>query len=101
MRLWNKGYTLIELCVVISILSILLVVINVQNKTINMDYFEFISSFHFKQSEALANAERVISEEYNYEFNKQGNINHAQTFHFDNGKSIVVELGGGSIVVKE
>ena len=96
----TKGYTLIELCVVISILSLFMGFHLNQMNEIDTSYYEFYDQYHYEQSQAIAASKKVESNTYNYAFNEHGNVNHADTYHFKNG-DIVVELGSGTLVVKE
>ena len=100
MQQLTKGYTLIELCIVISIISLFMAFHLNQMNEIDTEYYEFYDQYHFKQSQAIASSNRIESDIYNYAFNEHGNVNHADTYHFKNG-DIVVELGSGTLVVKE
>ena len=89
-HLLTKGFTLLEMLIVISIINMIIIVTFTNKISIDKDYYAFASHYLFMQSEALKN----IS------FNANGNINKAQTIHFENNKDIVVELGGGRLVFK-
>ena len=52
------------------------------------------------QSEALRKNEKIFFDDKNISLNANGNVNKAQTIHFENNKDIVVELGGGRLVFK-
>ena len=96
MQLSNKGYTLIELLIVI-IMATLFTYFILNNKVeINETYHLFNSEYHLKKSYALANSEYIVYDKINNIRNKEkGNVNAAKTIHFDNGKRIIIELGFG------
>ena len=74
-HLLTKGFTLLEMLIVISIISMIIMITFTNKISIDKDYY-------------------AIS------FNANGNVNKAQTIHFENNKDIVVELGGGRLVFK-
>ncbi len=95
----NKGFTLLECCVVlacISTLSLLVVPLHEFTKT---DWYLFPNMYWYYQSEAIKQSQRV---NYQYQddwihFNEIGNVSQAKTIHSDTC-SIVIELGGGRLV---
>ena len=66
----------------------------------SLTYYSFPANYLRKQSEAiLESKEHQLIDEYTISFNKNGNVNKAETLHFTQG-DIVVELGGGRLVFK-
>ena len=93
-RLLNKGYTMVEMLIVLVIISIFTLV--TVNRIVEIDntYYEFSNKYNFYKSIALANSE-VINFDENIRFNTDGNVNQARTINFENGKKIIIELGYG------
>ncbi|MCR4950351.1 MAG: hypothetical protein K6A40_03385 [Solobacterium sp.] len=64
-------------------------------------YMTFPASYFLHQSYALASArehEMVTENGIRICFNEKGNIRKAMTIPFEDGKRIVIELGGGRLV---
>lgn len=99
-HLSTKGFTLLEMLIVISIISMIIIVTFTNKINIDKDYYAFASHYLFMQSEALRKNEKIFFNDKNISFNANGNVNKAQTIHFENNKDIVVELGGGRLVFK-
>ena len=99
-HLSTKGFTLLEMLIVISIISMIIIVTFTNKISIDKDYYAFASHYLFMQSEALRKSEKTFFDDKNISFNANGNVNKAQTIYFENNKDIVVELGGGRLVFK-
>ena len=96
MRLLNKGYTLIELLIVVIISSIFILFI--LNNTVEIDerYHTFSNEYYLNKSYALATGKNIVYDAINnISFNDKGNVNLAKTIYFDNNKRIIIELGFG------
>ncbi len=97
----NKGFTLVECCVVlvcVSVLSLLVIPIHSFSKD---DYYLFSSNYLLKQSEAIQEAKNVVYEygETEIRFNEYGNVDQARTIRIENDdRYFIVELGGGRLV---
>lgn len=99
-HLLTKGFTLLEMLIVISIISMIIMITFTNKISIDKDYYAFSSHYLLLQSEALRKSEKSFFNDKNISFNANGNVNKAQTIHFENNKDIVVELGGGRLVFK-
>ena len=96
----HKGFTLIELCIVMILMSILFVFVAHNRISDTLSYYSFPANYLRKQSEAILEGKDVVLEdEYSIPFNENGNVKQAQTLHFRQG-DIVTELGGGRLVFK-
>lgn len=93
-RSLNKGYTLIEMLVVLALISIFSLL--TLNKSLDIDeaYYEFFDEYNLYKSIALKDSNKTYYD-YDIYFNEDANVNRARTITFDNGKSIIVELGFG------
>ena len=103
---YNKGFTLLELCISVAILSIMtLLVLPYVDLEKKFDTYLFESSYLLRQSEAMDEmvVKEVASEgcllPYNMYFNAQGNIYMGGTIHCDK-RVITVQLGSGRLVEK-
>ncbi len=97
----NKGFTLLEMLIVLSIVCLFFTITLFHRTSIDEDYYSFSSKYLYLQSEAMRKAEKVSLEDYDIYFNSKGNVNRAQTLSFSNFKKIIVELGGGRLVQEE
>lgn len=103
MQLRNKGFTMIELLLSLSILAIMvLICAPVLNATKKVPIDFVINDIAFKQYEAIVKDEKTIYDDYNtyITFNRKGGINHADTYDID-GTDIIVTLGTGRIYVHD
>ncbi len=99
-RMHKKGFTLIEMCLVIVLMSILFTISIKHSINTSYPYYQFPSKYLRVQSEAILEANhKELIDEYAISFNENGNVKKAQTLHFPQG-DIVVELGGGRLVYK-
>ena len=89
-HLSTKGFTLLEMLIVISIISMIIIVTFTNKISIDKDYYAFASHYLFMQSEALRKNEKIFFNDKNISFNANGNVNKAQTINFENNKDIVV-----------
>lgn len=85
----NKGFTLIEMLVVLLMMTVFSIVFSVGVMKYEKTYFNPIKC----QLEAMSKKEKCQLNEYIH-FNENGNINHAQTVKI-NGKTCVFQLGMG------
>ncbi len=95
-RTWNNGFTVLELCIVlfvVSLLSLLILPLWPQDFLQDKVWPEY---YLMKQSEALRSAVHVALDD-GIVFNERGNVNQARTL-IKNHKKIIVELGGGTLV---
>ena len=96
MRLLNRGYTLIELVIVLVIISLFSFFFMNNKFEIDERYHIFGNEYNLKKSYAIASSESIVYDAINnISFNEKGNVNAAKTIHFDNGKKIIIELGFG------
>ena len=92
---------LAETCIVILALSTLFALVVPVHEFRNNAYMTFPASYLLHQSYALASAqehEMVTDSGIRIIFNEKGNIRKAMTIPFENGRRIVIELGGGRLV---
>lgn len=97
----KKGYTLLELLVVMIILCGLFLITLNRDITLNLDQYYLANEILVKESEAILTHQRQDIDDYynkylnnNLYINENGHINRAQTIEFDNHK-IIVHLGNG------
>lgn len=97
----NKGFSMIELCLTLFIVSIFSSVY-LMNRTINaFDFYRFPATYLRTQSEAIVESSpKSFHDSYTVEFNENGNVKQARTLQFQQG-NIVIELGGGRLVFKK
>lgn len=98
----NKGFTLIEMCIVVLSLSTLTLVCLPSFELKNTAWYLFPSRYFHKQSESILNSEEnevECEDGYIIYFNDKGNVRSAKTITIGKRK-IVVELGGGRLVEK-
>ena len=96
-RVLNKGYTLVELLVVLSIISLFSILSFNNQINIDEDYYGFTYEYMFTKSIALVDSNKTSLDKYGIWFYDNGNVNKAMTINFDNGKKKIVELGYGVI----
>jgi len=97
----KKGYTLLELLIVMIVLSGLFLIALNRDITLNLDQYYLASDILVKESEAILNHEKQEIDDYYKQYlrndlyvNENGHINKAQTIDFDNHK-IIVHIGNG------
>ena len=100
MRISNKGFSLLEMCVVLFAISVFMMLLPTNVHTLETEYYAFEDKYLYLQSTAMKQAKRISFEEYNVRFNQKGNVNQAKTIYFQNNRSIVVELGGGRLATQ-
>jgi len=101
-RRLNKGFTILELCVVIIIMSIMTLIYLPFSNFYENEEYSFPDEYLLKQSEALMKSDDtyyVLDNGKEIFFNEKGNVRQAFTIDFDH-QTIVVELGGGRLVYK-
>jgi len=96
--LTNKGYTLIEMLLVIIVISLFALTGIYINKDYSYDYYDYLNEYLLKQSEAMLDREDK-SMEYGISFNSMGHINQARTIKFDN-RDLVIHLGNGYAFIR-
>ncbi len=104
---YNKGFTLVDLIVVVSIISICTTLVLPFYRIPPFTIYDFANEYILKQSECIYEGK---SEEFEFDgeafytytihFNEKGNVRQAQTIRFENGREIVSGLGGGRIEFK-
>jgi len=97
----KKGYTLLELLIVLVVLAGLFLLTLNREITLNLDQFYLASDILVKESQAILDHERKEIDDYYHQYlngdlyvNENGHINRAQTINFDNHK-IIVHIGNG------
>ena len=99
MHISNKGFSLIEMCIVLFVISVLMLLpTNIHIP--DTEYYAFVDEYLYLQSTAMKQAQPVSFDIYNVRFNQKGNVNQAKTIYFQNNRSIVVELGGGRLATQ-
>ncbi len=102
-----EGFTLLELCLVIFVISLLSTIFTKSAAVPDTEFKVFPYRYLYLQSKAIAEAQSVVYEDPNGSvneeivFNSKGNINSARTIQFvHNGiiKTVIIELGGGRLV---
>lgn len=100
----NKGFTLIEMCMAILIISLLTALYLPCADFAGTNYYTYADAYLLKQSEAMAGAyltEYQDDGNGTVTFNPKGNVRSAMTLHFDDQERvIVIELGTGRLVFK-
>lgn len=94
----RKGFTLLEMCVVVFIISLLTVVMHAGVFHLDSAYYGFYDQYLFLQSQAMTSHTRVNFDTYPITFNEKGNIKQARTISFERHRTIILELGGGRLV---
>ena len=100
MRISNKGFSLLEMCVVLFAISVFMMLLPTNVHTLETEYYAFEDKYLYLQSTAMKQAKSISFEEYNVRFNQKGNVNQAKTIYFKNERSIIVELGGGRLAIQ-
>ncbi len=100
MRISNKGFSLLEMCVVLFAISVFMMLLPTNVHTLETEYYAFEDKYLYLQSTAMKQAASISFEEYNVRFNQKGNVNQAKTIYFKNERSIIVELGGGRLAIQ-
>ena len=93
MRISNKGFSLLEMCVVLFVISVFIMLLPTNIHSLETEYYAFVDKYLYLQSTAMKQATSISFEEYNVRFNQKGNVN--KTIYFKNEHTIIVELGGG------
>lgn len=108
----NKaGFTLMELCLAIAVLSVLMLLSLPLFRLNALSEYPVIYDYLIQQSTCMkeqTSAEYYPTDKYVYyayaiRFNSKGHVNQAQTLIVDDlkkVKEIVVELGGGRLVLR-
>lgn len=103
-RLSNKGFMLVECCIVLVAISIFVSAMIPIREFAKSEWYLFPSAYLRKQSEAILYSDRKklqLPDFPDIEFNTHGNVSKAQTITFPNDKrKRIVELGGGRLVEK-
>ena len=100
MRISNKGFSLLEMCVVLFVISIFMMLLPTNIHSLETEYYAFVDKYLYLQSTAMKQAISISFEEYNVRFNQKGNVNQAKTIYFKNEHTIIVELGGGRLAIQ-
>ena len=100
MRISNKGFSLLEMCVLLFVISVFMMLLPTNIHTLETEYYAFVDKYLYLQSTAMKQAQPVSFDIYNVRFNQKGNVNQAKTIYFQNNRSIVVELGGGRLATQ-
>ena len=100
MRISNKGFSLLEMCVVLFAISVFMMLLPTNVHTLETEYYAFEDKYLYLQSTAMKQAISISFEEYNVRFNQKGNVNQAKTIYFKNERTIIVELGGGRLAIQ-
>ncbi|MDO4500249.1 MAG: prepilin-type N-terminal cleavage/methylation domain-containing protein [Erysipelotrichaceae bacterium] len=89
----RRGYTLLEVLIVVLILSSMAVVSLSKNVFVEVEHYEFMNEYLKGQIEAMVNREYVHLDNGIY-FNENGHVNMANTYCFDRHK-VISHLGNG------
>ena len=100
MRISNKGFSLLEMCVVLFVISVFMMLLPTNIHSLETEYYAFVDKYLYLQSTAMKQATSISFEEYDVRFNQKGNVNQAKTIYFKNERSIIVELGGGRLAIQ-
>lgn len=94
----NKdGFTLLELVICVSIITILMTTFHLKEISIDFSLFHFLNDYYHHQMNALMHKEEMIYDDYAYiRFNEKGNVNKGQTIHLNKHK-VFVHVGNGSL----
>ena len=100
MHISNKGFSLIEMCIVLFVISVFMMLLPTNIHIPDTEYYAFVDEYLYLQSTAMKQAQPVSFDIYNVRFNQKGNVNQAKTIYFQNNRSIIVELGGGRLATQ-
>lgn len=100
MRISNKGFSLIEMCIVLFVISVFMMLLPTNIHIPDTEYYMFVDEYLYLQSTAMNQAQPVSYDIYNVRFNQKGNVNQAKTIYFQNNRFIIVELGGGRLATQ-
>ena len=107
-RQHTDGFTLVEMMVCIGILGIMvLCTLSLMFRAVSYADKLFPDTYWYIQSVSMVSGERqTIENEGDYDsytdiiFNLKGHVTQAQTLIFENGRKLVIEVGGGRLVAK-
>ncbi len=106
---YNKGFTLVEMILVLFVISTFTVLVLPLISFPNLDYYLFANEYLLFQSECIKENKQEefyseVSVNYNYPivFNEKGNVQMAQTitFPFEESLKLISQLGGGRLEFK-
>lgn len=100
MRISNKGFSLLEMCVVLFVISIFMMLLPMNMHMPETEYYGFVDEYLYLQSTAMKQAKSISFDAYGVSFNQKGNVNQAKTIRFKNERTIIVELGGGRLAIQ-
>ena len=100
MRISNKGFSLLEMCVLLFVISVFMMLLPTSIHIPDTEYYAFVDNYLYLQSTAMKQAKSISFEEYNVRFNQKGNVNQAKTIYFKNERTIIVERGGGRLAIQ-
>ena len=100
MRISNKGFSLLKMCVVLFVISVFMMLLPTNIHSLETEYYAFVDKYLYLQSTAMKQATSISFEEYDVRFNQKGNVNQAKTIYFKNERTIIVELGGGRLAIQ-
>jgi len=89
----HKGYTLLELLIVLMIISSLSLLSISKYSDLNLDYLYFINDYLNNQANALC-SNQTVSYKRGISFNSKGHVNMARTINFAR-HDVVIHLGSG------
>ena len=90
----NKGFTLLEMLLVVMMLSSLALLTLNNFKDLNNDHLLFMNEYLKTQNEALTRKEEMSLSKYGIFFYKSGRVNQARTISINNHK-VIIHLGNG------
>ena len=90
----NKGFTLLEMLLVVMMISSLTLLTLNNFKDLNNDHILFINEYLKTQTEALTKREELSIVEHGIFFYKSGRVNQARTININSHK-IIIHLGNG------
>ena len=100
MHISNKGFSLIEMCIVLFVISVFMMLLPTNIHIPDTEYYAFVDEYLYLQSTARKQAQPVSFDIYSVRFNQKGNVNQAKTIYFKNEHTIIVELGGGRLAIQ-
>lgn len=90
----NKGFTLLEMLLVVMMLSSLALLTLNNFKDLNNDHLLFMNEYFKAQDGALTKREETSLSEHGIFFYKSGRVNQARTLNINNHK-VIIHLGNG------